>query len=267
MPPAADEGPPYELYAIRYAHRDVSVRGEHFYGHDPGCQDPCPIDYYVWAAVSESDVVVVDAGFTEETAERRGDRHYLRSPVETLAALGVDAGRVGHLVLSHLHYDHTGHMADFPAARIVVQRAELAFWTGPHAHRGKHPHLANPDDVAFLVRENFAGRVTQPDGDHEVLPGVGVHHVGGHTPGLQVVRVRTAAGHAVVASDASHFYANIEGDRPYGIVTCLPAMYDAFDRVRALADSAELIVAGHDPLVLDRYPAVPGLEGYAVRVA
>ncbi|MEV0616808.1 N-acyl homoserine lactonase family protein [Nonomuraea sp. NPDC050404] len=257
----------YELYAIRYAHRDASVRGEHFYGHDPCAEAPYPIDYYVWAAVSPAHVVLVDAGFTAETAERRGNRHYLRSPVDTLAALGVDAARVGHLVLTHLHYDHTGHVRDFPAATIVLQRSELAFWTGPHAHRGAHPHLASPDDLSYLVRENFTGRVTQPDGDRELVPGISVHHVGGHTPGLQVVRVRTAAGDAVVASDASHFYENIEGDRPYGIVNHLPAMYDAFDRINTLAGSPELIVAGHDPLVLDRYPAVPGLEGYAVRIA
>ncbi|GAA2215257.1 N-acyl homoserine lactonase family protein [Nonomuraea monospora] len=257
----------YELYAIRYAHRDASVRGEHFYGHDPCALDPYPIDYYVWAAVGEHGVVLVDAGFTAETAARRGNRHYLRSPVDTLAALGVEAAGVGHVVLTHLHYDHTGHLRDFPDARIVLQRAELAFWTGPHAHRGDHPHLAEPGDIAYLVRENFTGRVRQLDGDHELLPGLSVHHVGGHTPGMQVVRVRTARGYAVVASDASHFYANIEADRPYGIVNDLPAMYDAFDRVRELAGSPELVVAGHDPLVLERYPAVPGLEGYAVRVA
>nr|SBO91829.1 hypothetical protein BN4615_P1343 [Nonomuraea gerenzanensis] len=242
------------------------MRGEHFYGHDPGALDPFPIDYYVWVAVGEAGVVLVDAGFTRQTAERRGDRHYLRSPVDTLAALGVAPAQVGHVVLTHLHYDHTGHLRDLPAARIVLQRAELAFWTGPHAHRGAYPHLAEPDDLAYLVRENLTGRVRQLDGDHELLPGLSVHHVGGHTPGMQVVRVRTARGDAVVASDASHFYANIEADRPYGIVDHLPAMYDAFDRVRALAGSPELIVAGHDPLVLERFPAVPGLEGYAVRI-
>ena len=62
-----------------------------------------------------------------------------------------------------------------------------------------------------------------------------LHLVGGHAPGLQVVRVETGDGPLVLASDAAHFYANLEHDRPYAIVHSLPGMYDAFDRVRALA--------------------------------
>lgn len=94
--------------------------------------------------------------------------------------------------------------------------------------------------------------------------GVTVHHVGGHTPGLQVVRIRTVRGHAVIASDASHFEANLREDRPFSIVHTLPAMYDAFDRVRELADDLDLIVPGHDPIVLQRFPADPSERGGAV---
>ena len=45
-------------------------------------------------------------------------------------------------------------------------------------------------------------------------------------------------------------------------------MYDAFDTVRALADSSAHIIPGHDPLVMERYPAaISGLEEIAVRIA
>src|SRR5205823_13398007 len=114
----------------------------------------------------------------------------------------------------------------------------------------------------------FDGRVDWADGDADVVPGITVHHVGGHTPGMQIVRVATEAGFAVVASDASHFYANIDEDRPYAIVHHLPSMYAAFDTIKRLADDPSLIVAGHDPEVLRRYPAVSDdLAGRAVRVA
>ena len=49
-------------------------------------------------------------------------------------------------------------------------------------------------------------------------PGVSVHLIGGHTMGLQVVRVDTRRGWVVLASDASHFYANMEQIRPFPIV-------------------------------------------------
>lgn len=257
----------FEVYAIRFAQREASVRGEHFYGHDPCAMEACPISYYVWLAVSDNHSVLVDAGYTPETAARRGNRDYLQSPMDTIRALGVDPDRIDHLVISHLHYDHTGHVSDFPRAEIVLQESEMAFWTSRHAGREQLAHFVEPSDVAYLVEQNFAGRVRMVDGVHEVVPGVTAHRVGGHTPGLQVVQVRTAAGRVVLAADAAHFYENVEREKPYGVVTYLPTMYDAFDALRALSDRPELIVPGHDPLVLQRFPAVPGLEGLAIRIA
>ncbi len=263
-----DGGEQFAVYAVRFAHRDASLRGEHFYRGDPCGDHSLPIDYFVWAAVSRDVVVLVDAGFTAETAARRGGRQYLRSPVDTLRSLGVDPAAVGHLVITHLHYDHVGHVADFPAAEVLLQRAEYDFWTSPMAERGEYPHLTEPADLAYLGEQLRTGRLKLVEGERTVVPGITLHHVGGHTPGLQVVRVATARGHVVLASDATHFYENIEADRPYSIVDHLPSMYVAFDTVRELADGDDLVVPGHDPLVLDRFPcAGEGLEGLAVRVA
>lgn len=261
--PSGDGDPGvFRVYALHYAHRDA-VRGEHFYGHDPCGGQPMPMDYFIWAAVSSPTTVVVDAGFTPEVAQRRG-RVHLASPVDLLAEAGVAAGEVRQVVITHMHYDHTGYLPAFTAARFIVQEAEMGFWTGRHAGRGEFARLAEPDDLAFLVRANLQGRVEQISGDRQLAPGLSVHHVGGHTPGLQVVRVRTARGHVVLASDASHYLANIDEDRPFAIVHTLPAMYDAFDRLRELADGPELIVPGHDPEVLNRYATTPGKDGGSV---
>ena len=86
-------------------------------------------------------------------------------------------------------------------------------------------------------------------------------------PNVNSTAVSTARGHVVLASDASHFYANIEEDRPFSAVTDLVGMYRAFDVVRSLADSPAHIVPGHDPLVMQRFPAVAGLADVAVRIA
>jgi hypothetical protein len=74
------------------------------------------------------------------------------------------------------------------------------------------PHLVLPEDVLALVAANFAGRVRWVDGEAEIAPGISVHRVGGHTPGMQVVRVATALRYVVLASDASHFYENVGTD-------------------------------------------------------
>ena len=258
-------GPPFEVYAIKYATREARS-GEHFYGGDPH-DAPMPMDYYVWAVVSPEHTVVVDTGFTAEVAARRGRKH-LRCPTEGLEALGIDCARVPYVILTHLHYDHVGNLEKFPEAAYVVQEAEMAFWTGRYAGRDHFRTIVEADDVAYLVRENFEGRLRFVAGSEEIVPGIEVHRAGGHSSGLQVVRVETARGSVVLASDVTHFYANIEEDRPYSIVSDLPRMYGAFDLVHALADSPAHVVPGHDPLVMERYPAArKELEGVAVRLA
>jgi glyoxylase-like metal-dependent hydrolase (beta-lactamase superfamily II) len=256
------------VFAVRYAHREAR-RAEHFYGPDPPDPHDAPMamDYFLWAVTGDGAPVVVDAGFTPDTARRRG-REVVADPIAVLAALGVDAAEVGDVVLTHLHYDHSGHLAAFPRARFWVQDAELAFWTGRHAARGEIGRIVTPEDIVELVRLNFERRVRFVSGDEEMASGITLHHVGGHAPGLQVVRVDSAHGPVVVASDAAHFYANLELDRPYAIVHSLPGMYDAFDRVRALAGGDDArIVPGHDPLVLERHAAPRAeLAGLAVEI-
>lgn len=58
-----------------------------------------------------------------------------------------------------------------------------------------------------------------------------------------------------LASDASHYYANMEQDRPFPIVYNVADMLAGYRKVAAAADSASHIVPGHDPEVLRRYPA------------
>jgi glyoxylase-like metal-dependent hydrolase (beta-lactamase superfamily II) len=254
------------VYAVRYAHRD-GRRPEHFYGGDPH-DAPMAMDYFLWAVVGDDGcAVVVDTGFTPETARRRG-REIVADPIAVLAELGVAAADVRDVVLTHLHYDHAGGLHAFPRARFWVQDSELAFWTGRYAGRGEIGRIVEPPDIVELVRLNFERRVRFVDGDERMAPGVGLHRVGGHAPGLQVVSVQTDHGPVVLASDATHFYANLAEDRPFAIVHSLPDMYGAFDRLHALAGGDEArIVPGHDPLVLDRYPAVsPTLAGFAVAI-
>jgi len=254
------------VFAVRYAHREAR-RAEHFYGPSPldPHDAPMAMDYFLWAIVGDGAPVVVDAGFRPETAKRRG-RDLVADPIAVLAAVGVDAAEVRDVVLTHLHYDHSGYLAAFPRARFWVQERELAFWTGRHAARGEIGRIVEPPDIVELVRLNFERRVRFVVGDEQMADGIGLHLVGGHAPGLQVVTVETGDGPLVLASDAAHFYANLELDRPYAIVHSLPGMYDAFDRVRALSGGDDTrIVPGHDPLVLERFPAAtPELAGLAV---
>jgi glyoxylase-like metal-dependent hydrolase (beta-lactamase superfamily II) len=246
----------WRVLAVAYAMRR-GLRGQHFLGHDDHAHEPHPTAYYVWVAVSDAEVVLVDAGIGPARAAAVEGLHYLGSPVERLAGMGIAREQVGWCVLTHLHYDHTGVVADLPSATYVVQQSEWEYWTGPWAERiTRERWLFSTEDLAHLAAAREGGRVRAVSGDAELLPGLSVHLVGGHTAGMQVVRLRTPAGHVVLASDASHFYENLAADRPAPILHSMPGVYAAFDRVTALADRADLIVPGHDPEVLERFPAV-----------
>jgi glyoxylase-like metal-dependent hydrolase (beta-lactamase superfamily II) len=225
-----------------------------------------PMDYFVWAIVGRSSTIIVDTGFDSLDASSR-NRRLLRTAAEGLALIGVDASTAPTVVLTHLHYDHVGGFDQFPNARFHLQDREMSFATGRHMIDSQQSHAFTARHVANLVMAVHAKRVDFHDGDSELASGVSVHHIGGHTDGLQAVRVNTAAGWLVLASDASHYYENMEAVRPFPIVFDVPAMISGYDRLRTLAGPGGSIIPGHDPLVVERYPpADPSLAGIAVRL-
>jgi glyoxylase-like metal-dependent hydrolase (beta-lactamase superfamily II) len=256
--------PQYELFAIRYATRDAK-RSANFLGGDPH-DAPMPMDYYVWVARSQEQTFVIDTGFTRETAERR-QRSYLRDPVEGLQALGVDPKQVTDVILTHLHYDHVGGFASFPAARFHLQDVEMRFATGRHMCHSRFNHGYDVEDVAGMVRLVYGDRVVFHRQEATLAPGLSIHLVGGHTAGMQCVRVHTRRGWVVLASDTSHYYEHFENGRCFGTTFDVGAVLEGYDKLFELAASPRHIVPGHDPLVMKRYPAAGAdLEGVVVRL-
>ena len=256
--------PEYEVFAIRYARRDAR-RPEHFIGGDPH-DAPMAMDYFVWLIRSPERTIVVDTGFTAEVAARRR-REYLRSPGSGLALLGVRAEEVRDVVITHMHYDHVGTFFDFPHAVFHLQDEEMRFVTGRHMRHSCFAHSVEVEDVVGMVRMLFKGRVRFHEGTSELAPGITLHRIGGHTPGLQSVRVHTRRGWVVLASDAAHYYEHLETGRCFTNMFNLGDALEGYDTLRRLAESPRHIIPGHDPLVMERYPAAAkGLEGIAVRL-
>lgn len=254
----------YEVYAVRYARHDRPAR-ENFLDSDPH-EGMGPLDYFVWAIVGQGKTYVVDTGFGEVEAKARG-RQLLRSPADGLRMIGVDPAKVEDVIVTHMHYDHAGGLDLFPNATFHIQDRELAYCTGRSmTHRTLRSSFALAD-VEGMVRRLYQGRVRFHDGAEELAPGLSLHFIGGHTMGLQSVRVLTRRGHVVVASDAAHLYAHLDEGRAFPVVYNVADMLEGHRTLRKLADSARHIVPGHDPLVMWRYPpARPDLEGAVVRL-
>jgi glyoxylase-like metal-dependent hydrolase (beta-lactamase superfamily II) len=254
----------YEIYAIKYAHHERNASAN-FLGGDPH-DGPMPMDYFVWLIRGRGREIVVDSGFNAAVAAKRGRRITL--PVEEgLRLMQVDVAGVKDVVITHLHYDHVGNFDIFPQATFHLQDLEMQYATGRCMAVEAMRHAYELEDVVGMVRRVYAGRVRFHGGDGELAPGVTLHHVGGHTLGLQIVRVATRRGWVVLASDASHFYANMEEGRPYPIVYNVGDMVEGWRRAQALADSPAHVIPGHDPLVMERYPAPAApLQGIVVRL-
>jgi glyoxylase-like metal-dependent hydrolase (beta-lactamase superfamily II) len=256
--------PQYEVFAIRYATRG-GKRSNHFIGGDPH-DAPMPMDYYLWLIRGAGRTVVVDTGFGAEVAAKRG-RTLLRTPAEGLALLDVEAAAVKDVIITHLHYDHVGTFEAFASARFHLQDDEMAYATGRHMRHRQFNHGYEVDEVVGMVRMVYKDRVVFHRGDEVIAPGITVHRIGGHTHGLQCVRVHTARGWVVLASDASHFYEHFENERVFTTVFNVGEAMDGYATLRRLADSDQHIVPGHDPVVMQRYPApVAALEGSVARL-
>lgn len=254
---------PYAVYAIRYA----TVRrqaGENFIGGDPH-EAAGQMDYFVWAALSESRTWVIDCGFNREAAQRRR-REFLRCPTEGLRLLGIEPAEVNDLIVTHLHYDHIGNFGLFPRATFHLQDREMAFATGRHMAEPFFAGAYEVEEIAAMVRNVYAGRVRFHDGDVQLAPNISLHRVGGHTLGLQVVRLWTRSGWLVLASDASHYAANMDEGKPFPIVANVAEMVEGWRKIRELTDNPTLIIPGHDPIVMVRSAESFICEEFVVRL-
>jgi glyoxylase-like metal-dependent hydrolase (beta-lactamase superfamily II) len=254
----------HEVYAIRYG-RHERRSPENFIFGDP--HDVLqPLDFFVWAITGPSGTFIVDTGFDEAMGKKR-QRQLLKPVAEGLKSIGIEADTVENVIVSHLHYDHTGNYELFPRARYHLQDTEMAYATGRCMC---HPALRMPfeaDDVVAMVRKVFADRVAFHDGTDEIAPGITVHKIGGHSKGLQCIRVTTRRGHVVLAADATHLYAHMEQGRIFPLVYNVAEVLEGYATVRKLASSDRHVIPGHDPLVLERYPAArAGLEGWVARL-
>ena len=244
----------WEVFAVKYADRNSRTRRDSFI-FDDNHDAPHPMDYFIWLLRRDAEVILVDTGYDAKEGRARG-RPIRLDPIEALAPFGLQPDDITKVIVTHLHYDHAGGLDLFPNATLHLQEAEMAYATGPCMCHDTLRMPFSADHICEAIRRLYSGKVIFHDGDAQVADGVTVHCIGGHSRGLQAVRVRTSAGWLVLASDAAHFYENMHARKPFPIVVDVQDMLDGFDRLESLASRPELIVPGHDPLVMQAFPQV-----------
>jgi glyoxylase-like metal-dependent hydrolase (beta-lactamase superfamily II) len=247
----------YEVYAISYGViPDFPLSGL-VAGADGSRK--LDIQMMVWVLKGPNGAnILVDSGFYRDKFFKQWKVKDFIKPSEAIAKIGLKPEDITDLIITHMHWDHADGMDLFPKARIWIQQDEYSYYTGEGWQSGGNHGGVDQDDVMALVKLNIEGRVRLVKGDdQEVAAGIRVYTGGRHTYASQYVGVSTKAGTAVIASDNCYLYENLDKHAPVAQTWDAASNLKAQDRMRQLASNPRLIVPGHDPSVLTRFP-VPG---------
>ena len=137
---------------------------------------------------------------------------------ENLVAAGVPLDTITHILLTHIHPDHSNGLIDgagaawFPKAEVVVQEDEIKFWNDRDLSLAAHDRQRKNMVNARRSLAPYANRTTRI-GDGEFLPGIHAMKSPGHTPGHNTWTVEGGRDSLIIWGDTIHM-AFMQLERP-----------------------------------------------------
>lgn len=240
--------PSYSVYALRYGCHQSRKWRENLLYKDIHDDQEMPLDFYFWVIPMANRVVLVDTGFDKAAATKR-NRLLIHEPTYLLSQLDIAPADVTDVIITHMHYDHAGNLDLFPNAIFHVQEEELAFCTGKSMGHKPLRHPIECEHVTSAIRILFGDRMVFYKGNAALVDGINLIHIGGHTPGLQAVKINTERGNIILASDAIHYWDNMVETNPFPIFIDLPRVLDGYSAIRNQVHTLTHVIPGHDPKV------------------
>lgn len=206
--------------------------------------EPLEIPHTMFVLVGPEPVVVDTSFHSPELVKAVYPQDIWRDDAEhprlLVAELGVTPDDVRLVVCTHLHYDHCGCNWLFPNARIVVQRREVEYARRPTAKLMWREFFS----PAGGFRPPFDEAQLDPvEGDADLMDGLSVLSLPGHTPGSQGVLVRTREGLLGLPGDLVMVRENFDDEIPVGLHTSIDDWYLSLERLKRRTD---WVVPFHD---------------------
>lgn len=256
---ARAQTPVYKVYAIKFAGSAYPFTAADWAKGAPAT-DSLKFNFMVWLIKGNGRNILVDAGFLSDIEDAKEFKviNYIR-PDSALYKLGLKAGDITDVIMSHPHWDHIDGVGLFPNAHVWIQKDDFNYFVGAAWQKGEGSGGFNKRDVRMMVDLNLAGKVTLVDGDNkEIIPGIKVFTGSRHTFNSEYVLVNTGNNRIVLASDNIWIYYSLDHLVPPADGGTLdPAGYvKAMQRMKTMVTNIRFIVPGHDAAVFSRFPAV-----------
>lgn len=259
----ADGKPVYRIYPLRNG--VCRVKGPYAFADNDDDSRDYGYALYIWLVLGGETPMLIDAGLEDVAHMNAGAAEVFSQPItqsskETskaqLRKFGLTPDDIGHVFVTHLHFDHVDEIFKYTNATFHIGRRE---WEGVTAN-GTRGSWCDGRVLFRLMEPEWRERIHLLD-DGEILPGFEAFWVGGHTRGSMAYRVNTDHGRAVCTGDTVSLLANM--DRPVGVAWNRDEVAAAVERIRELAD---IVLPSHDPATPERWPPVPeGTPRYSIR--
>jgi glyoxylase-like metal-dependent hydrolase (beta-lactamase superfamily II) len=253
----APVGNVYEVYAIEYAASKGSAALKTV-AVGATSADSTTFSYYIWFLKGgDGRRVLVDTGFLLDSAAADKFMARYERPDIALQRMHVNPGEVTDVIITHTHHDHIGGITLFKNATLWMQQHDYEYFVGGAWQPGvKAPGLYK-EDVLATVQVNLDGRLRLVAGDSvEILPGIRAFTGSKHTYESQHLLIDTGGDKVLLASDDVWFYYNLQNLLSIPLTFDQGAYVRQMQRMKALVSESELVIPGHDELVLAKFPQV-----------
>jgi len=250
------------VWSVKYGERVVRKSDVfHDYGSYGLPDGDLDMDYNFWVLRANDSIILMDTGYDITARDWLGEISVTPTP-DGLALLGINPLEVKMVITSHFHYDHIGYLALFERAEIVSGQKEYDYWFAKRDTNALEGEFTTDENLVPVEKAMRDGRLHLITDEEEVFPGITVYQLGGHCPGELVAKVDTDAGTLILASDAAHFYEQLEHEWPFFAFTDLNEMRNALSFILKLAsETGATIVPGHDARTRERFAPAPGAAG------